>query len=35
MIMWIFALAVFSLVAIKIVREDMVVGYALVPSEVM
>lgn len=33
--MWIFALAVFSLVAIKIVREDMASGYALVPSEVM
>jgi hypothetical protein len=33
--MWIFALAVFALVAIEIVREDMVVGYALVPSEVM
>ena len=33
--MWIFALAVFALVAIEIVREDMVAGYALVPSEVM
>ena len=33
--MWIFALAVFALVAIEIVREDMASGYALVPSEVM
>ena len=33
--MWIFALAVFSFVAFEIVREDMVAGYALVPSEVM
>lgn len=33
--MWIFALAVFAFVAVQVIREDMVVGYALVPSEVM
>ena len=33
--MWIFALAVFAFVAVQVIREDMVAGYALVPSEVM
>ena len=33
--MWIFGLAVFAFVAVQVIREDMVSGYALVPSEVM
>lgn len=33
--MWMFALALVVVIAYQIVREDLVAGYALVPSEML